>query len=318
MTKLTKQTNKMSTISSKELINGILLVNKPQGLSSNAVLQKVKRLYNAKKAGHTGSLDPLATGMLPVCFGEATKFCQYVLEADKTYQATGLLGIKTTTGDSCGEPIASTDNFCIDESQLLGAVNHFIGHSQQLPSMFSALKHKGTPLYKYAREGITIERPTRPIHIKHLEMTAFDGKHFEITVTCSKGTYIRNLIEDIGDCLGVGAHVVQLHRQYTAGYLENKMYSLDELQEVSREQLTDYLLPMETAVAYLPAVTVSADELINLMQGRFIGMVNQKVKTGCVRIYDHFEQFAGLGMLDQTGTLKVRRLLSEHTLTSRL
>lgn len=300
----------MSNSSTSEVIDGILLVNKPQGLTSNAVLQKIKRLFNAKKAGHTGSLDPLATGMLPLCFGEGTKLCQYVLDADKTYQATGLLGSKTTTADAMGAVIASVPHFVINEEQLQQALNHFSGHSLQTPSMFSALKHKGVPLYKYAREGKVIVREPRPIEIKAIQLDAFDGQHFTVTVTCSKGTYIRNLIEDIGDYLGVGAHVTMLHRLNTAGYVDHRMYGLEELMEFTSQQLQACLLPLDTAVVNLPHKTVNDEELITLQRGQVVSFSGD-CDPGCVRLYSQAGSFVGLGTVELGGILKVKRLLSE-------
>lgn len=303
--------------SKKEPINGILLVNKPQGLTSNGVLQRVKRLFNAEKAGHTGSLDPLATGMLPICFGEATKFSQYLLDADKTYRATGLLGIKTTTGDACGEVVSRCDNFSITESELMAIMQAFIGQSLQTPSMFSALKHKGTPLYKYAREGISIDRDPRMIDIKKLVMTAFDGKHFDIEVTCSKGTYIRNLVEDIGERLGVGAHVTVLHRVYTAGFADQAMYSLEALEQADKAQLLQYLLPMESAVASLPALRLENNQIAELRLGRTLAYETDQSIEQSVRLYDRTGQFAGLACLEPSGILKAKRLLSEQTYLNR-
>ena len=174
--------------------------------------------------------------MLPICFGEATKICQYLLDADKCYETTGLLGIKTNTSDSTGEVIAQVEHYCVSETQLNKVLSQYKGNIKQVPSMFSALKHKGTPLYRFAREGIEIERKARDVLISQLQLNDFDGTQFSLTVTCSKGTYIRNLVEDIGDTLGVGAHVTRLHRLYTSGFQNMPMYSLDELQEMSLTQ----------------------------------------------------------------------------------
>ena len=300
----------MSRADCNLLIDGILLVNKPQGLSSNAVLQKVKRLYKAKKAGHTGSLDPLATGMLPICFGEATKLCQYLLDADKTYQATGLLGIKTNTADSDGEIISTTDNFTISEQALLSVIKEFIGTIHQIPSMFSALKHQGKPLYKLAREGITIERKAREIVIHTIELTDFDGRHFGIKVSCSKGTYIRNLVEDIGERLGVHAHVTQLHRICTAGFDADPMYSLDELMSKTPSELHAALLPLERAINYIPVVKLVLEDVSRLKQGKIVQYPNFLDISGCVRLHDEQNSFIGLGELDSQGLLKVKRLLA--------
>ena len=302
----------MSKVDQRQNIDGILLVNKPNGLTSNAVLQQVKRLFNAKKAGHTGSLDPMATGMLPICFGEATKFCQYLLDADKCYETTGLLGIKTNTGDAMGEVIAQVDDFTVSESELNNVLLQFLGNISQVPSMFSALKHQGTPLYKFARAGIEVERKAREISIHQLQLNRFDGREVELTVQCSKGTYIRNLIEDIGEQLGTGAHVTRLHRRYTAGLANEPMFTMDELNNKSAEQRLDCLLPMERAVCNLPKVLLDTDAVHMLRQGKVITDMKSEPIDGCVRLYDaEKKQFIGLGEMQTPGILKVRRLLSE-------
>lgn len=297
----------MQKVECDQSINGILLVNKPQGLSSNAVLQQVKRLYRAKKAGHTGSLDPLATGMLPICFGEATKFCQYLLDADKSYEATGLFGIKTNTGDAMGEVLEQAAPFQLSETEVLAILKQFSGPIKQIPSMFSALKHKGTPLYKYAREGVTIERDARDVTIHDLQLIAFDGLSFDLKVSCTKGTYIRNLVEDIGDALGVGAHVTKLHRINTAGFVDEPMYTLDDLKQRTMTELSSILLPMERAVNYLPLVQLDASELLALRQGKAIKGKDNTLQ-GEVRLY-YQNEFIGLGEL-QEGSLTVKRLLA--------
>ncbi|WP_392538700.1 tRNA pseudouridine(55) synthase TruB [Legionella sp. 227] len=291
-------------------IDGILLLNKPEGMTSNTALQKAKRLLGAQKAGHTGSLDPLATGMLPLCFGEATKVCQFLLDADKCYQTTGLLGVKTNTADATGEVTARVDAFTISEAQLLDVLEQHTGHIKQIPSMFSALKHNGTPLYRLAREGINIERKAREILISNLQLTAFDGVHFSLTVACSKGTYIRNLVEDIGDVLGVGAHVTRLHRVYTSGLDNMPMYSLDALEAMSVSERMDCLIPMDIAVKHLQQVTLLDDEVVTIRQGR---TVTNKIDVGeadCVRLYDENAQFIGLGERNTQGDIKAKRLLS--------
>lgn len=294
-------------------INGILLVNKPQGLSSNAVLQKVKRLFKAKKAGHTGSLDPLATGMLPVCFGEATKLCQFLLDADKSYRATGLLGIQTNTADAMGEIVNQVDHFTVTEPQLLSAISAFIGPISQIPSMFSALKHQGTPLYKLARKGVSIERKARDIIIENIELLSFDGRNFSINVSCSKGTYIRNLVEDIGEKLAVHAHVTQLHRNYTAGFSTDSMHTLDELEMMTEDARIDCLLPMERAIPYMPFLTISEEDSMLLKQGRWVQYDNTSGIQGSVRLHDRNSCYIGLGDISLDGVLKVKRLLSTGT-----
>ncbi len=294
----------------KQIVNGLLLVNKPSGLTSNAVLQKVKHLMCAKKAGHTGSLDPLATGMLPLCFGEASKFSQYLLDADKCYETTGLLGIKTNTADAMGEIIAQVDGFSVSELELRSVLAQFTGPIKQIPSMFSALKHHGTPLYKFARVGIEIERKARDVTIHQLQLNAFNGREFKLTVTCSKGTYIRNLVEDIGERLGVGAHVTQLHRTHTAGLASETMYALDELTAMTPEHLLQCLLPVDRAVDYLPRIVLDDAAVHALRQGKLITWPESTDSTGCVRLFDNNAQFFGLGEWDAIGVLKVKRLLS--------
>ncbi|KTD72169.1 tRNA pseudouridine synthase B [Legionella tucsonensis] len=291
-------------------INGVLLLNKSEGMTSNTALQKAKKLLGAPKAGHTGSLDPLATGMLPLCFGEATKVCQFLLDADKCYQTTGLLGIKTNTADATGEVITRTEAFNISEENLLRVLMKHTGHIKQTPSMFSALKHNGVPLYRLARKGINIERAAREILISNLQLNAFDGIQFSLTVTCSKGTYIRNLVEDIGDALGVGAHVTQLHRVYTSGLENMLMYSLDELESMSMSERVACLIPMDRAVDHLETVTLSDDEIVAIRQGRVVpNKVNVEI-TDCVRLYDKKAQFIGLGERNIQGNIKAKRLLS--------
>lgn len=291
-------------------IDGILLLNKSEGMTSNTALQKAKRLLTAKKAGHTGSLDPLATGMLPLCFGEATKVCQFLLDADKCYQTTGLLGIKTNTADATGQIIARVDEFTVSEAELLEVLMQHKGHIKQTPSMFSALKHNGTPLYRFAREGINIERKAREILISSLQLDAFDGIQFSLTVTCSKGTYIRNLVEDIGDALNVGAHVTRLHRVYTSGLENMPMYSLDELEAMSPSERIACLIPMDRAVNHLEQVILLDDEIVTIRQGRVVTNKIGVEIADCVRLYDEKAQFIGLGERNPLGDIKAKRLLS--------
>ena len=298
----------MTQTKNKIAIDGIILVNKPQNLTSNAVLQRVKHLFHAKKAGHTGSLDPLATGMLPICFGEATKFCQYLLDSDKCYDVVGRLGIKTNTSDATGEVTACVENFHVTAEQLNHALQQFHGVIQQVPSMFSALKHQGKPLYRLARAGIEVQRAPRTVTIHQLLLNSFDGQDFHLTVTCSKGTYIRNLVEDLGDTLGVGAHVTKLHRNFTAGFSFDVMYTLEDLSAKSSQELTDLLLPMERAVAYLPVCVVDATQETDLYNGKIIEL-EEVVEAGCVRLYSGINNFIGLGDINTDNQLTVRRLL---------
>lgn len=292
-------------------VNGVLLVNKPPGLTSNAVLQQVKRIYKAKKAGHTGSLDPMATGMLPVCFGEATKFCQYLLDADKCYEVTGLFGTKTNTGDATGEVIAEEQDVLVSADKLEQVLATFLGSIKQVPPMFSALKHQGQPLYKYARAGVDIERKAREVFIHQLQLNHFDGRSLSLTVTCSKGTYIRNLIEDIAEQLGTYAHVTRLHRLYTAGFNDEAMFTVDDLKNQSDdEQRMLCLLPLDRAVSYLPRLALSEDAAQALRQGKIVNQIGDGLVAGCVRLYQNDIDFLGLGELQDNGVLKVKRLLS--------
>ncbi len=300
----------MSQTNSPTSINGILLLNKSIGMSSNGALQKIKRIFGAKKAGHTGSLDPLATGMLPICFGEATKICQYLLDANKCYETTGLLGIKTNTSDSTGQVIALVEEYNVSNEQLSEVVQKYKGNTKQVPSMFSALKHKGTPLYQYARKGIDIERAARDISISQLDLDSFDGEKFSLTVFCSKGTYIRNLVEDIGDDLGVGAHVVSLHRVYTSGFENTPMYTLDDFQKMSISQRMDCLIPMDKAVDYLPKIILANDELTKIRQGKIVTDKIDDELIDCVRLYDEKLEFVGLGERQINGDLKAKRMLA--------
>ena len=328
--KLTRRMKMTKTSNEKLPINGIVLVNKPQNLTSNAVLQRVKHMFNAKKAGHTGSLDPLATGMLPLCFGEATKVSQFLLDADKCYEVTGLLGIKTNTGDSTGHPIATVTDFTITDNALNDALTILTGNIFQIPPMFSALKHKGLPLYKLARAGVEIERKPRQVTIHQIQLISFDGRLLKLKVRCSKGTYIRTLIEDIGERLGVGAHVTELHRAYTAGFEGETMFSLEELAEKSQAELIDCLLPIDRAIYTLPIVNLSSEQSTMLFQGKVIIdlKLNQPI-VGTVRLYEKnadadakvtsrttsFEYenhniFIGLGEINEDGVLKAKRLVS--------
>lgn len=301
---------KMSKVESKSRINGILLLNKATGLTSNAVLQKTKRLFNAQKAGHTGSLDPLATGMLPICFGEATKFSQYLLDADKTYEATGVLGIKTNTADALGEVIAEKLDSHPSITALTDVLQSFEGQQLQIPSMFSALKHQGRPLYALARKGIEVERKAREIDIKEIKLINFDGKQFRIRVSCSKGTYIRNLVEDIGERLGTYAHVGQLHRSHTAGFSEDRMVSLEELEAMDEASRPQWLLPMERAILHFPIIRINEEQRLLLQQGRTVDFQRPKDLSSCVRLYGPNEDFIGLGEFAEEGVLQVKRLLA--------
>ncbi|MEQ1488862.1 MAG: tRNA pseudouridine(55) synthase TruB, partial [Methylotenera sp.] len=253
----------------KKNINGVLLLDKPIGYSSNQALQKAKWLLQAAKAGHTGTLDPLATGLLPLCFGEATKFAHYLTDADKTYFATIKLGITTNTGDAEGEVI-TTKPVNVSQAQFEQACAQFVGEISQIPPMYSALKHEGKALYEYARAGVEIERKSRLITIHSITKNAFEHDVVSITVTCSKGTYIRTLAEDIGNVLGCGAHLIGLRRTATANYNITQTITLEQFEAMTAEQRIAALMPLDSAVLHLPAITLDADSSFYLQQGQAV------------------------------------------------
>ena len=299
-------------------VHGILLLDKPSGITSNDALQQVKRIYNAAKAGHTGALDPLATGMLPICLGEATKFSQFLLDADKRYQVTARLGERTDTSDADGQVI-SCRPVAVTDAQLQQALAGFRGDTLQVPSMYSALKHQGRPLYEYAREGIEVEREARPITVYALELLAFRGDEIELDVHCSKGTYIRTIVDDLGEVLGCGAHVTRLHRSQVARYPSERMVTLEQLQSVfeqckaegrpPREDLDPLLMPMDTAVSELPEVNMSEIVASYVNQGQAV-QVPKSPLNGFVRMtVGETREFIGVGEMDDDGKVAPRRLV---------
>ena len=291
----------------KRNINGVLLLDKPLGFSSNQALQKVKWLYQAAKAGHTGTLDPLATGLLPICLGEATKFAQYVTDADKTYIATIKLGATTTTGDAEGE-VLSTSPVNVTLDQFSAACQQFIGGIKQVPPMYSALKHEGKALYTYAREGVDIARQARLITIKSILVDHFLVDIAQISVTCSKGTYIRTLAEDIGTALNCGAHLIGLRRTDTAGYVLANAITIEKLEVMLIEARDALLLPVDSAIESLPKVILNADATYYLMQGQPVWQAG-KVAHRELRLYNESQQFLGLGLLQDDGKIAPKRLI---------
>ncbi|MCX8663509.1 tRNA pseudouridine(55) synthase TruB [Gilliamella sp. B2911] len=284
-------------------VHGVLLLDKPQGMTSNDALQKVKRLFNAKKAGHTGALDPLATGMLPICFGEATKFSQYLLDSDKRYRVIAKLGERTDTSDADGQ-IISTRSVNITQSQIDEALTHFRGDILQVPTMFSALKYQGKPLYEYARQGIVIEREARPITIYENQFIQYDSTKHELTleIHCSKGTYIRTIIDDLGELLGCGAHVIYLRRLQVSNYPIDNMITLDELQN---EPL---LMPVDSPLQDRPKVVLSESQGKDILLGRTVIVENSVSVETLVRIYQG-QQFIGAGT-QILNKLSPKRLIS--------
>ncbi|NQZ28127.1 MAG: tRNA pseudouridine(55) synthase TruB [Colwellia sp.] len=304
-------------------INGVLLLDKPHGLSSNHALQTVKRIYFAQKAGHTGALDPLATGMLPICLGEGTKFSQYLLDTDKTYQVTAKLGIRTTTSDAGGE-VVSEKAVDVSSEQLAVALDSFRGTTKQVPSMYSALKHKGQPLYKYAREGIEVPREARDITVFNLELLRFEDDEVELSIHVSKGTYIRTIVDDLGELLGCGAHVSALRRSAVGNYPIEKMVTLPELealleqaieQEITPSELLDpLLLPMNSAVDGMHCVYVDDMSANFLRHGNPVQAYNAP-SEGSVQVYigedenDTNAEFIGVGFIDDDGLLAPKRIV---------
>lgn len=288
-------------------INGIILIDKPLGGSSNQILQKVKWIYQAQKAGHTGALDPLATGMLPICLGEATKFSQFLLEADKEYEVTLTLGIRTTTSDADGE-IVSQREVSASEEQVKQACLSFLGESQQVPSMYSALKYQGKPLYSYARQGIEVPREARKITLFSIDILHLELPEVTLRVHCSKGTYIRSLVDDIGQKLGCGAYVTRLHRTKVASYPNRKMIGVEALESLVHAEpnsrlydlIDDLLLPMDTAVMSLPVVNLNATQTHRLIHGQSVTPDDEgELSAGqWYRIYDKSvnpSRFMGVG-----------------------
>jgi len=301
-----------NTRSSKRDVRGILLLDKPVGLSSNAALQQVKRIYQARKAGHSGSLDPLASGMLPITLGEATKMAGFVLEADKLYWTRIRLGVTTTTGDAEGEPIKTRPVGPVDESRLKAVLNDFTGQIQQIPPMHSAIKRNGQPLYKLAHKGLEVERQPRQIMINDIRLLSHRGDELELEISCSKGTYIRTLAEDIGNCLGCGGHVASLRRLTIGPYLNDQMVSLETLAaagEAGLSALDAFLLPMESALLHWPSVSLSDEMAFFIRRGQSV-VVSKAPKGDMVKLYTARDRFLGIGRVMEDGRIAPRRLVN--------
>lgn len=291
-------------------VHGILLLDKPLGLSSSQALQQVRFLLKAEKAGHTGSLDPLASGMLPLCFGEATKLSAYLLEADKRYLTTATLGQVSTTGDSEGELSEPAPIPELSRDSVESVLASFRGEIEQIPPMYSALKKDGKKLYELARQGIEIERASRTVTISELTLVDFDEQHLKLDVSCSKGTYIRTLVEDIGQALGCGAYVSALHRVEVYPFNGLRTYSLDELRELSDQggvaALDQCLLPMDAALPHLPSVTLNEAQVAKIQLGQKIRCEQPSVPL--IKLYDEAGVFIGLGEISAHITLQPKRV----------
>ena len=292
-------------------VDGILLLDKPAGVSSNGALQQVKRFYNANKAGHTGSLDVPATGLLPICLGAATRISAWLLNADKTYLARCKLGLVTTTGDAAGEIVERRAVPRITETDLRRTLSQFTGEIEQTPPMYSALKHNGRRLYEFAYQGIEVGRKPRPITVHSLDLLEFAADEFELRAHCSKGTYIRVLAQDIGRALGSGAHVLRLRRIAAGLFSEAQMITLEALAHRSSQgmaALDDLLLPMDRALADYPAVRLSRGLSRALFQGRAVPAPGLP-GAGTARLYDDLGRFIGLGVVNGDGRLAPGRLI---------
>ncbi len=299
-------------------IDGILLFDKPVGISSNSALQRVKKLFQAKKAGHTGSLDPLASGLLPICFGEATKFSQYLLDSDKTYEVCAKLGERTTTSDSEGEVVETGSAESIEQPRFEEIMNGFRGSQQQVPSMFSALKFQGQPLYKLARRGIEVERKPRDICIHELRLTSFDNPYVRMYVRCSKGTYIRTLVDDIGQSLGCCAHVTELRRLEAGPFNASEMVTLEKLEEESNDlaALMRHLKPIGAALAEMPNVNLTRNHAVSVRHGQAVRLLDAP-SEGWVKLLLDKRFFIGVGEILKDGRIAPRRLVSKLPITRR-
>lgn len=292
-------------------VHGIILLDKPLGVSSNQALQTVRRLFNANKAGHTGALDPLATGLLPLCFGEATKVSALMLDDDKRYQVTFRLGVMTDTGDREGQIIAEMPVPAFSEADLLACLQQFQGEIAQVPPMYSALKHQGKKLYELAREGKTVERQARRITIHALTLLDFNQDSITLDVACSKGTYIRSLAEDIGHALGSCATVTALRRTAAGMFAIEQAHTLEQLQALSPAELENGLIPVDAPLAHLPAVSLSEPQALCINHGQPIPLTGQA--AGSVRMYSG-PTFLGLGEILLNGTLAPKKVfnLQDH------
>ena len=301
-------------------VSGMIVVDKPSGASSNDAVQRAKQLYRAQKVGHTGSLDPLATGVLPLCFGEATKFSQYLLDSDKKYWVRIKLGVRTDSGDADGQIIETRAVVGIDAAAIERVLDAFRGEIEQIPSMFSAVKHQGQPLYKLARRGIEIERKSRRVMIYSNELVAFEGDEFELEIHCSKGTYVRTIAEEIGEKLGCGAHVCALRRRKAGPYDESDIMSFAELEQCREEggydALDALLLPVETAVRDWPVVSLSDATAFYIRQGQPV-IVPHAPTSGRVQLIEQStdgskQMFIGVGEILDDGRVAPRRLVVTH------
>jgi len=291
----------------KRKVDGVLLLDKPVGLSSNIALQKAKRLYRAEKAGHTGTLDPFATGLLPLCLGEATKFSQFLLDADKEYLAVVKLGVRTSSGDPEGDVIAQRP-VNVSEAELLAALPRFMGEIEQIPPMHSALKHAGRPLYEYARKGIEIERKARRVTVNELVVESFSGDVCTLRVHCGKGFYVRALADDLGEVLGCGAHLIGLRRTGVGPFKIQQAQSFEDLSEFDEAQRDGRLLPADILVQALPDLQLDIEAAWQICHGQAIWLPRLSVGQQ-YRLYAQDARFLGVGEVNQDGKVAPKRLV---------
>jgi tRNA pseudouridine55 synthase len=299
--------------SARVAVDGLFLLNKPAGITSNQALQKVRRLFNAKKAGHTGSLDPAATGMLPLCFGEATKVCAYLLDADKTYRVTARLGESTDTGDADGKVLEVVPIPQLSAEDWAKVLSGFLGDIQQVPPMYSALKMVGKRLYELARSGQIVDRDARPVRILSIELIEISGQRLAFRVCCSKGTYVRTLVEDVAKAAGTLAHTDRLHRERVGKFNPEDMLDLPTSEKLAGEgidQIRKHLLPVDSALAGWPEVRIAMAEADRFCEGQKIHLDSRiKLESGLVRVYREGQQFTGIGHIDDNGDLAPRRVI---------
>ncbi|QDY36883.1 tRNA pseudouridine(55) synthase TruB [Pseudomonas putida] len=292
-------------------VSGIILLDKPLGFTSNAALQKVRWLLNAEKAGHTGSLDPLATGVLPLCFGEATKFSQYLLDSDKGYETVMQMGQTTNTGDAEGE-VLQTREVTVGRAEIEAVLPRFRGPISQIPPMYSALKRDGQPLYKLARAGEVVEREARSVTINRLELLECEGTRARLSVGCSKGTYIRTLVEDIGEALGCGAYVAELRRTQAGPFALAQTVTLEALEQAhaegGNEALDRFLMPSDSGLQDWPMVCLSEHSAFYWLHGQAV-RAPDAAQFGMVRVQDHNARFIGIGEVSEDGRIAPRRLI---------
>jgi tRNA pseudouridine55 synthase len=287
-------------------LDGVLLLDKPSGISSNAALQGARRLLGARRAGHTGTLDPMATGLLVLCFGEATKFSAALLEADKAYTARVRLGVRTSTGDAEGE-VLETRAVRAGRADVEAALERFRGVIEQVPPMHSAIKHEGRPLYAYARKGETIERSARSVVIRELVLEGLGGDALELRIVCSKGTYVRTLAEDLGEVLGCGAHLAGLRRTGAGPFAIEAAITLDRLAEVPESGRDRFLLPVEALLASWPRVALAKDAETRFRHGQRIAAATREAR---VAVFGADGAFLGIGETDADGMLKAKRQMA--------